>query len=76
MKEFLTKIVQEMVEFPDQIEISPINTGSFTIFELKVAKSDLGKIIGKKGRNVNALRNILSTVSARNGKRVSLDILD
>jgi len=76
IKDLLKHIVQAMVDNPDQVEISEIETHQMTILELKVAKSDMGKIIGKKGKNVTSIRTILNAASAKIKKRITLEILE
>ena len=75
-KELLELIVQAMVDNPEEVKISEIETNQSTILELRVAKSDIGKVIGKKGKNVNALRDIIYAVSAKSRKRVTLEVMD
>ena len=63
MKELIEHIVQAMVDNPEQVKIAEIAGGNTTIYELRVAKNDLGKVIGKRGRNVSAIRTILTAAS-------------
>lgn len=74
-KEFLLYIVKELVDEPDKVEINVVEGEKSTIFELSVAPSDIGKVIGKNGRIAKAIRTILNAAIARSGKRISLDIL-
>jgi hypothetical protein len=76
MKELIQYIVRAIVDNPDEVSISEIEGGQTTVLELKVAKSDLGKVIGKQGRNAQAIRTILSAVSAKIKKRVVLEIIE
>ena len=76
MKNLIQRIVQAMVDNPDQVEISEIEGDQTTVLELRVAKEDLVKVIGKKGRNAQALRDILSAVSAKRRKRTILEIVE
>ena len=76
MKELVLHIVRAIVDSPDEVSVSDIEGGQTTVLELKVAKSDLGKVIGKQGRNAQAIRTILSAVSAKIKKRVVLEILE
>ncbi len=76
MKELVQYIVQAIVDYPDEVSISAIEGGQTTVLELRVAKSDLGKVIGKKGRNVQAIRMILSAVSAKLRTRVILELIE
>jgi predicted RNA-binding protein YlqC (UPF0109 family) len=74
-KEFLIYIVKALVDEPDEVEIHVVEGEKSTIFELKVAPSDIGKVIGKNGRIAKAIRTILNAAIAKSGKRISLDIL-
>jgi predicted RNA-binding protein YlqC (UPF0109 family) len=74
-KEFLLYIVKALVDEPDEVEIHVVEGEKSTIFELKVASSDIGKVIGKNGRIAKAIRTILNAAIAKSGKRISLDIL-
>ena len=77
MKELVLHIVQALVDNSEQVEVNEITGGNTTVFELKVAKEDLGKVIGKRGRNVNAIRTILTAASATAGKsRTILEIVE
>ncbi len=69
-------IVRAMVDNPDQVQISGIGGHQSTVFELRVAKSDMGKVIGKKGHNINAIRTILICASASIHKRILLEIVE
>nr|WP_041585629.1 KH domain-containing protein [Syntrophus aciditrophicus] len=76
MKELIKYIAQALVDNIDAVEVSEV-VGEHTIaIELRVAKEDLGKVIGKQGRNVEAMRTILSAVSTKLGKRAVLEIID
>jgi predicted RNA-binding protein YlqC (UPF0109 family) len=74
-KDFLLYIVKAIVDDPDDVEIHVVEGEKSTIFELKVAQSDIGKVIGKNGRIAKAIRTILNAAIAKSGKRISLDIL-
>ena len=76
MKDFLTQIVQALVDNPEEIQVNEIEGSQTTVLELKVAKSDLGKVIGKQGRTANAIRTLLSAASGKAGKRHMLEIVD
>jgi predicted RNA-binding protein YlqC (UPF0109 family) len=76
MKELIQYIVRAIVDNPDEVSVSEIEGGQTTVLELQVAKSDLGKVIGKQGRNAQAIRTILSAVSAKIKKRVVLEIIE
>ena len=76
IKELIQYIAQTMVDNPGEVSISVIEGDQTTVMELKVAKNDLGKIIGKQGRNAQAIRTILSAVSAKIKKRMILEIVE
>ena len=76
MKEFVAYIVKNLVDHPDKVKINEIGGTQTLIIELSVEKSDIGKIIGKKGKTINAIRTLLMSVASRNGIRVNLEILE
>jgi len=76
MKEFIEYIVKNLVDNPDKVKINEVGGSQSLIIELHVEKSDIGKIIGKKGKTINAIRTLLMSVASRNGVRVSLEILE
>jgi len=76
MKELIKYIAQALVDNPDEVEVKDVVGENTLVIELKVAKGDLGKIIGKRGRTANALRTIVSAGSAKIKKRVVFEILD
>ena len=76
MKELVEVLAKALVDYPDQLELTEIAGGETLMIELKAAKEDLGKIIGKKGRNVQAMRTILNGASRKLGKHVVLEIID
>jgi predicted RNA-binding protein YlqC (UPF0109 family) len=69
-------MAEALVDHPDQVEVTEIAGRSILVIELKVAKEDMGKIIGKKGRNAQAMRAILDAASGKLRKRVVLEIID
>ena len=76
MKEFVAYIVKNLVDYPDKVVINEVEGTHTLIIELSVEKSDIGKIIGKKGKTINAIRTLLMSVASRNGLRVNLEILE
>ncbi|MCH9617627.1 MAG: hypothetical protein SP4CHLAM5_08950 [Chlamydiia bacterium] len=76
MKEFVAYIVKNLVDNPDKVNIKEIGGTQTLIIELSVEKSDIGKIIGKRGKTINAIRTLLMSVASRNGLRVNLEILE
>lgn len=76
MKELIERIARELVDQPDQVSVTEIEGGRTVVYELRVAKSDIGKIIGKRGQNVNAIRTILNAVSGKSRKQVVLELIE
>lgn len=76
LKELISTIAQALVDEPDNVEVTEIHGDHNSLIELKVAKSDIGKVIGKDGRTAQSMRTILSAASIKLGRRVHLDIVD
>ena len=76
MKELVEIMAKALVDNPDQVEVTEIAGRDTSVIEVKVAKEDMGQIIGKKGRNAQAMRLILNAASAKLRKRVVLEIID
>ena len=76
MKELIQYIAKALVDHPDQVVVEEIMTQQTLVLELRVAKEDIGKVIGKKGRTAQALRTILSCASAKTQKRAILEIVE
>ncbi|MCD7846117.1 MAG: KH domain-containing protein [Oscillospiraceae bacterium] len=76
MKELLTYIIQSLVDHPEQVTVDERVTGGTTVFEVRVADGDMGKVIGRKGRIVRQIRTLMKAVAQRQGQRVSVEILD
>jgi len=76
MKELIKLMAQALVDNPDKVEVSEIVGEQSSVFELRVAKEDLGKVIGKQGRTAKAMRTILSAASTKIRKRAMLEIIE
>jgi len=76
MKELVKFIAQSLVDNPEQVQVNEIEGEQTSVIELKVAKEDLGKVIGKQGRTARAMRTILSAASPKIRKRAVLEILE
>ena len=77
MDQLLEQMVKAIVDKPDEVKVNVNESESTCIFELNVGEGDLGKVIGKKGKNVNALRIILSAATAKEGgKRAILEVIE
>ncbi len=75
-KDLVEYIVKSLVDNPDQVTVSEIKGSSAIVVELSVASSDMGRIIGKQGRVINAIRAIVQVAAARQGKRVNLEVVE
>lgn len=76
MKELLTYIVQNLVEKPDEVSMTEREANGETVFEVRVADGDMGKVIGRQGRIVKEIRILMKAVAQRKGKKVSVEIMD
>jgi len=76
VKDLIESIAKQLVDDPSQVSVSEIEEGGRVRVELKVAKEDMGRIIGKGGRVANSIRVLLRVAAAREGKRATLDIVE
>jgi predicted RNA-binding protein YlqC (UPF0109 family) len=76
MKELIEIIAKALVDHPDEVEVTEVEGEKTSVIELKVAKEDLGKVIGKQGRTARAMRTILSAASTKLKKRSVLEIIE
>ena len=76
LKELVEYMAKALVDLPDEVDVTEIEGGHTSVIELKVAKEDLGKVIGKQGRTARAMRTILSAASAKLNKRSVLEIVE
>jgi predicted RNA-binding protein YlqC (UPF0109 family) len=76
MKELLTYIAKNLVDNPDEVTVTERPTDTETVFEVRVADGDMGKIIGRQGRIVKEIRILMRAVAQRQGKNVSVEIMD
>ncbi len=76
MKELIEYIAKALVDNPDEVIVSEVVGDQTSVLELKVAKEDLGKVIGKQGRSARAMRTILSAASTKLKKRTVLEIIE
>ena len=75
MKELLTYIVQNLVDNPDQVTVTERVDGGETVFEVRVADGDMGKVIGKQGRIAKAMRTVVKAAATRENKKVTVEII-
>jgi len=76
MKELIEMIAKALVDSPDQVSVNAIEGEQSTVLELKVAQSDLGKVIGKQGRTARSIRTILGAAGMKLRRRFTLEILE
>jgi len=76
MKELIEHIAKALVDEPERVSVNVLEGSQATVLELNVAKVDLGKVIGKQGRTARAIRTILGAASAKNKKRIVLEIVE
>ena len=74
MKELVEVIAKALVNNPDEVVVTETETDRETVLELKVAPSDMGKVIGKQGRIAKAIRSVVKVAASKKDKRVTLDI--
>ena len=76
MKDLIEQIARALVDKPEDVMVTAIEGNQATVLELKVAKEDLGKIIGKQGRTARSLRTIIGAASAKERRRIVLEIVE
>ena len=75
MKELVEVIAKALVEHPDEVEVTEKENGKTTVIELKVAQSDMGKVIGKQGRIAKAIRSVVKAAASKSDRKVIVDIV-
>lgn len=75
MKELVEYITKSLVEYPDQVVVTEVRDRSTTVLEVTVAESDKGRVIGREGRVVNAVRTLVQVRASKTGRRVSVEIV-
>jgi predicted RNA-binding protein YlqC (UPF0109 family) len=76
MQAFLEYVVKGLVQKPEEITVTPVEKNGATVYELRISPADVGRIIGREGVTINAIRSLLSAGSARKGLRCSLEIIE
>jgi uncharacterized protein len=76
MKELIAHIAQQLVDRPQDVKVTTIEGSHTTVFELRVAKGDIGKVIGRQGRTATAIRTLIGAVGSKLRKRVVLEIVE
>ena len=76
MKELLTYLIQNLVDRPDEVSVTEREGAGGTVFEVRVADGDMGKVIGRQGRIIKEVRILMRAVAQRKGKKVTVEVLD
>jgi hypothetical protein len=76
VRQFLEFILRELVEFPDEIMLSEIPRGRITTFRLQMRQTDVGRVIGRNGQTIRAIRALLASAASRHGERATLEIVE
>jgi uncharacterized protein len=76
MREFLEFVIRQLIEFPDDMVLTEIPSGKTTIFKLRLRRGDVGRVIGRNGQTIHAIRALLASSAARHGQRATLEIVE
>lgn len=76
MENFLEFVIRQLVEAPDEVLVTKIEQGARLIFKVEVRRTDVGKVVGRSGHTIMAIRNLLAAAAARTGHEVSLQIVE
>ncbi|NMA42461.1 MAG: KH domain-containing protein [Oligosphaeraceae bacterium] len=76
MEAFVEYVVKALVDAPEKVSLESVEKERITIIQVRCEKSDIGKIIGKSGKTIAAIRSLVSSAAGRSGLRVSVDVLD
>ena len=76
MQTFLEYVVKGLVQHPDEVTVTPVEREGTTVYELRLNPQDVGKVIGRQGLTINAIRSLLLAGSAKQGLRCSLEIVE
>ena len=76
MKETLEVIIKNLVEFPDEILVKEVAGDKSVVYEVKVAETDMGKVIGREGKIAAAIRTVMKAIAAKENKKTSIEFID
>jgi uncharacterized protein len=76
MKDLVLFLAKQLVNHPDQVEVKETQGDTASVLELKVAREDIGRVIGKQGRTAKSIRTILNAVASRTNRKVILEIIE
>jgi len=76
VENFLEFVIQHLVEAPDEVLVTKIEQGSKILFKIEMRRADMGKVIGRNGQTITAMRNLLNAAAGRTGHQAVLQIVD
>jgi predicted RNA-binding protein YlqC (UPF0109 family) len=76
MKAFIEYVIKALVDHPEQVDVTEVDGERVVVFELRLNQGDIGKVIGKSGRTITAIRTLLTSAAAKHGKRAMLEIVE
>jgi uncharacterized protein len=76
MKAFIEYVVKALVDHPEQVDVKEVDGERVVVFEVRLNQTDIGKVIGKSGRTITAIRTLLTSAAAKQGKRAMLEIIE
>jgi len=76
LKEFVEYLVKNLVDNPEEVKVTEVTGEHANVYEVRVGKGDMGKVIGKRGQNARSIRTLLNAVAAKDGKRAVMEILE
>lgn len=76
MQEFLDFVLRHLIDYPDEMILTKLEAPKKTVFRLQLRKSDIGKVVGKHGLTIIAIRNLLAAAASRHGERATLEIVE
>ena len=76
MQAFLEFVVKELVDEPEAVSVTPAERGGLTVYEVRVARQDAGKIIGRRGGTIQSIRSVLQVGAAKAGRRCTVDLVE
>lgn len=76
MKEFLEFVIRQLVDYPDEVMLSEIPNGRSTIFKVQLRQTDVGRVIGRNGQTIQAIRALLASSASRHNQRATLEIVE
>ena len=76
VKEFLEFVIRQLIEFPDEMMLHELPSGKTTVFRVQLRQSDVGRVIGRNGQTIQAIRSLLASSASRHGQRATLEIME